>query len=206
MKTAVALGLIGAVLLGGWYISKPHYSASGTPNDVNTEFQKALQNETDPKVLRSFAADLRAKGYTAQATALEAKAATIEANNKVLPGPTGIPPMPAPPAVIPVQPPVAVTPTGGVVINVPAPPDSLGGSGNFLVNAGPPSYMLRVRSSPNNVSDANIVTGLPDGTVVTQTGGPTNVGGIAWVQIRNPVNGVNGWVASQYLKPVGLAA
>jgi hypothetical protein len=66
--------------------------------------------------------------------------------------------------------------------------------------------MLNVRTSPNNASDSNILTGFPDGTIVTQIGGPTNVGSISWVQVRNPVNGVTGWVAQTYLKPIGLAA
>ena len=205
MKSIVALAGIGAILLGGWYLSKPHYSAGGTPNEVNTQFQKALQSETDPAVLRAFAAELRAKGYSAQAVALETKAATIEANNRVLPGPGGttVPTVTPTPSPIPTTPPVTVTPGGGVQINIPVVPTDLGGI--YVVKAGPPTYALNLRSSPDNTVGNNIIVGLQDNMLVTQIGGPTSSNGISWVKVRT-VTGQEGWVASQYLVKQGLAA
>jgi uncharacterized protein YgiM (DUF1202 family) len=52
---------------------------------------------------------------------------------------------------------------------------------------------LSVRETPG--TDANLVTRVDPGQEFTVTGGPQNVGGYTWYQIRSDSGEIEGWAA-----------
>lgn len=62
---------------------------------------------------------------------------------------------------------------------------------------------LNLRAGPGSSHD--VITQLPDGTAVTVTSEPVNVGGRQWVQVASTAG--DGWVASEFLsRGVGASA
>lgn len=77
-------GWIAALVAGGLVVS--HFSASALTDDqkVQMAVQAALAHETDPAVLTTFAAKLRAAGYDKEAASITAKLNTTH-NIAILP-------------------------------------------------------------------------------------------------------------------------
>jgi Bacterial SH3 domain len=109
--------------------------------------------------------------------------ATNTGNNSKLASPT-----PTLSNAIPTQPPQA-TPTKAAPTSIQA----------KVINTGT-AKELNMRSSPSKADNKNIVTKIPEGTIVEIVGGPTTAEGMEWWQVK--YKDKTGWASKEFLEQV----